>query len=90
MIDVQSVAHLARLALTADEESAFAAQLNSVVQRFSEVEAVDTHGVVPLITPTDMTLVFREDKKQAFQSAEEAMKNAPERSGNLFRVPPVV
>lgn len=90
MIDVQSVAHLARLTLSLDEEKAFEAQLSSIVQHFSEVEAVNTSNVEPLITPTDMALVFREDQTGAVQSAEEAMKNAPERSGNLFKVPPVV
>lgn len=90
MIDVRSVARLARLSLTTEEEKSFETQLNSIVRHFSEVEAVSTKGVEPLVTPTDMSIVFREDKMEVSQTVEEAMKNAPERSGNLFKVPPVV
>ncbi len=90
MIDVQSVAKLSRLLLTEDEEKAFETQLSSIVKYFSEIEVIDTKEVEPLITPTDMAFHFREDKVQVVQTAEEAMKNAPERLGNLFKVPPVV
>ena len=35
-------------------------------------------------------LSFREDAVQSLFTAEEMLENAPEKMGNLFKVPPVV
>ncbi len=90
MIDVRKVAQLARLQILSNEEPQYQAEMESILKYFEEVSAIDTQGVEPLITPTDIELVFREDKRMTEQTVEEAMQNAPERSGNLFKVPPVV
>ena len=90
MIDVKKIAHLARLSITAEEEKLYQEQMSSIFKHFEEIASIDTTGVEPLVTPTDMKLVFRVDKKEILQTVEEAMRNAPEKSGNLFKVPPVV
>lgn len=90
MIDVKKVAHLARLSISAEEERTYQAQLSSIFKHFEEIASVETKDVEPLITPTEMKLVFREDQREVVLTVEEAMKNAPEKSGNLFKVPPVV
>lgn len=88
--EVARVAHLARLSLTAEETKKLATQLSSVLGHFEHVAKVDTTGVEPLVTPTDMKHVWRPDEAKTWESAEAAMKNAPEAVGNLFKVPPVV
>lgn len=88
--EVARVAHLARLSLSAAEAKKLAAELSSVLGAFEHVSKVNTEGVEPLVTPTDMKAVWREDKAVSWESAEAAMKNAPEAVGNLFKVPPVV
>ena len=90
MIDVKKVAHLARLQINNSEEAGYQAQMTAIFKYFEEIAAVDTKGVEPMITPTEIELVYREDKKEIVQTVEEALSNAPERSGNLFKVPPVV
>jgi aspartyl-tRNA(Asn)/glutamyl-tRNA(Gln) amidotransferase subunit C len=90
VIDVNKVAHLARLAITPGEEKKYQEQLTSIFKYFEEISALDTKGVEPLITPSEIALQFREDVVQHPTTVEEAMQNAPERSGNLFKVPPVV
>lgn len=90
MIHVQKIAKLARLALTPEEEKVFEPQLNAIFKYFEELSSVNTEGVEPLVTPSEIELVFREDEKEITQTVEEALQNAPERSGNLFKVPPVV
>lgn len=87
---VQHVAKLARLKLTDDEISAFSNQLSVVLENFEKIAQVDTNGVEPLITPTDMTMILREDVADTNVSSEKFLKNAPEKSGHLFKVPPVV
>lgn len=88
--EVARVAHLARLSLTKEEAKALAAQLSMVLGAFEHVSKVKTEGVEPLVTPTDMQLFLRADKVEKWESAEEALQNAPESVGNLFKVPPVV
>lgn len=88
---VAKVAFLARLSLTPEETKMMAAQLSSVLKHFEEVSKVNTDGVEPMITPTDMEQFWREDKAEQLAGASEAaMQNAPEAVGNLFKVPPVV
>lgn len=88
--EVARVAHLARLSLSPEETKKLAAQLSSVLSAFEHVSKVNTDGIEPLVTPTDMKPFWREDKAENWESAEAAMQNAPEAVGNLFKVPPVV
>ncbi len=88
--DVARVALLARLSITPDETKKIAAQLSSVLGHFEHVSKVKTDGVEPLVTPSDIEPFWREDQMQSWESADVAVKNAPESVGNLFKVPPVV
>lgn len=86
---VEKVAHLARLKLTAPEIEAIRTQLSAVLENFEKISQVDTTGVRPLVTPTDMSQTLRPDVPEQFDS-EKLLSNAPEKSGRLFKVPPVV
>lgn len=88
--EVSRVAHLARVSLTPAETQELAQQLSSVLKHFEQIAAVNTEGVEPLVTPTDMEAFWREDQVEGWESPEVATANAPETVGNLFKVPPVV
>lgn len=90
MIDVKKVADLARLHMQPDEESKYQAQLSAIFKYFEEVALIDTNGIEPLTTPTEIEQVWRADEKVAELTTEDALSNAPAKSGQLFRVPPVV
>ena len=90
MIDVNKIAHLARLKISESEVSTYQKQMNDILQYFEQISAVDTKGIEPMVTPSEIELVFRDDNKEECQSVEQALQNAPERMGNLFKVPPVV
>lgn len=87
---VSHTAYLARLSLTGEEAKILAQQLSTVLKYFEQVAKVPTDGVEPLVTPTQVEEVWREDKAVPWESAEVAIQNAPEVVGNLFKVPPVV
>jgi aspartyl-tRNA(Asn)/glutamyl-tRNA(Gln) amidotransferase subunit C len=94
---VEQVATLARLKLGENEIADLTDTLSAVLTHFEQIVNVDTKDVKPLITPTDMTLNLREDVVALNESSEEAqalneklLENAPEKSGRLFKVPPVV
>lgn len=88
--DVARVALLARLSLTPEETRKLADQLSTVLKHFEQVSKVDTDGVEPLVTPTDMEEFWRADETVKWETPETALANAPESVGNLFKVPPVV
>lgn len=89
--EVARVAFLARLSLTSAETKALAKELSSILGAFEHVSKIDTANVEPLVTPSDMEAVWREDQVKTWEGAsEKAMENAPESVGNLFKVPPVV
>lgn len=90
MIDVKKVALLARLEITDEEEALYKKQIPSILQYFEKISVLDTSGVEPLVTPTPMVQTLRIDEVAPGLGAEKAMANAPEKSGNLYKVPPVV
>jgi aspartyl-tRNA(Asn)/glutamyl-tRNA(Gln) amidotransferase subunit C len=87
---VQKVANLARLKISDAEAMAIAGQLSAVLENFKQLAAVDTTGIEPLVTPTDLSIRLREDEAVVEKDVEAFVANAPARSGNLFKVPPVV
>ena len=87
---VEKVAELARLQLTPKEMETYATQLNQVFKYFEQLQAVKTDGVEPLVTPTDMVQYWRADEVTEFSGTSAALEQAPERVGQLYKVPPVV
>lgn len=89
--DVQRIADLARLELTAEELDLFTRQLGDILTYVEQIRALDTTGVAPtsqvLNRPVD-----REDVPAATLSRPELLKNAPDAAleSGLFKVPRVI
>lgn len=90
MIDINKVARLARLQLSKDEIQEFESQLAEVLGHVQQLEKIDIKNTVPLVCPTEELSIWREDKMQQSLSADEALESAPDRLGQLFKVPPVI
>ena len=93
MIDKKTIEHIAKLArlhVTDQEAIEFSAQLSKAIGYFEQIAKVPTTGVEPLVTPTEITEFRRVDQVERPLTAEEILSNAPDRVGNLFKVPPVV
>lgn len=86
---VKKVSQLARLKLADAELASIQTQLSAVLENFEQISNVNTNGVVPLVTPTEIAQSMRPDAVESFDT-EKIMANAPEKSGRLFKVPPVV
>ena len=88
---VENVSKLAKLKLTPEEIREFSVQLSNVLENFEQISQVETHGVRPLVTPTEITLQLRADVVlEEGNEPELLLQNAPDKSGRLFKVPPVV
>lgn len=92
--DVSRIAHLARLALTPEEEPVMLAQLNGFFSIVAQMSAVDTSGVEPLYTPLsavqDVALRLRDDIVTETDQREANQRSAPAVEDGLFLVPRVL
>ena len=89
-INVKYVAHLARLALTPDEEVKLGAQLGQILGYVEELKQVDVTGVEPTAHAVPMVNVTRADEIRPSLPHDEALRNAPKQAGGLFVVPKIV
>ena len=87
--EVLHVARLARLALTDDEVEQLTKELGAILDAVSVVGELDLADVPPTSHPLDLVNVWDEDEPRASLALDEVFANAPERDGDLFRVPPV-
>ncbi len=89
-LDVKYVAHLARLALTPEEEQKIGAQLSSVLGYIEKLKEVDVSGVEPTAHAFPLVNVTRPDEVRPSLSHEDALRNAPAQANGLFIVPKIV
>ena len=87
---IKKTANLAHLELTDEEVKLYVHQLGAILEYVSLLGKVPTDGVAPLVTATDMAFTFRTDEIQKNPNPENATQNAPDKLGNLFKVPPVL
>ena len=93
MIDQKSIQHIAKLArlkVSPEEAQEYGEQLTKVLNHFQQIANIDTTNVEPLVTPAEIEFFMRSDEADHKIETEEMLKNAPEKAGNLFKVPPVV
>ncbi len=89
-IDVKYVAHLARIALTPDEEKKLGAQLGNILGYIDKLRELDVTNVEPTAHAVPMVNVTRPDEIRPSLSHDEALQNAPKKAGGLFVVPKIV
>ena len=86
---VRKVAKLARLELAEADLPVMAEQLNRILGYIDQLQQVNTDGVEPLAHPLPVQNVFRPDEPAPSLPVDEALKNAPVRTGDYFGVPAV-
>jgi aspartyl-tRNA(Asn)/glutamyl-tRNA(Gln) amidotransferase subunit C len=87
---VNWVAHLARLELSAADLETMTRQLSSIIDYVTQLQQVNTDGVEPLAHPLPIQNVFRADEPKESLPADEALANAPDRQGDFYGVPAVL
>jgi aspartyl-tRNA(Asn)/glutamyl-tRNA(Gln) amidotransferase subunit C len=87
---IQRIAHLARLELSAAEAEGMRQQLNDILAMVDAMSAVDTTGVTPMSHPQEVMqrlrddVVTESDQREAFQSIAPAVEDG------LYLVPKVI
>lgn len=88
--DVKYVAHLARIALTPEEEQKLGAQLGQILGYVEKLKELDVTGIEPTAHAVPLVDVTRPDEVSPSLPHEEAMRNAPGQANGLFIVPKIV
>ncbi len=88
--EVEQVARLARLALSDAEKERMRRELDGILSYIDKLRALDTEGVPPTSHAVPMTNVMREDEPVPSLPQADMLANAPDRSGDFFRVPKII
>ena len=89
---IMKLAALAKIRLSPEEARRLGADIEAVMQKFSELDAYDTSGIEPLISPNAGSSPLREDEVKAQDAAAEILSNAPDtdEGKEFFAVPKVM
>lgn len=87
---VEEVAHLARLEFTEEGKLDILNDMNRMLAFVDKLNEMDTDNVNPLIYMTDEVNVMREDDPKITLTQKEALKNAPKKDSDYFKVPKVI
>lgn len=87
---VQKVALLARLDLSAEELDQFTSELQKIVGYVDLLSEVDTTNVEPMVHAIELSNVFAKDEVHKSLPREEVLANAPNHNDVAFLVPAVM
>jgi aspartyl-tRNA(Asn)/glutamyl-tRNA(Gln) amidotransferase subunit C len=87
---VEYIAKLARLYTSEDEKETFGNQLSKILDYIEKLNELDTTDVPPTSHVIELTNVARKDSHEASLPLDEALRNAPDRAENFYRVPKII
>jgi aspartyl-tRNA(Asn)/glutamyl-tRNA(Gln) amidotransferase subunit C len=87
---VDEIAHLARLEFEDAAKEEIIKDMNRMLAFVDKLNELNTDGVEPLIYMNDDVDVMREDLAQNNITQQEALKNAPKKDSDYFKVPKVI
>jgi aspartyl-tRNA(Asn)/glutamyl-tRNA(Gln) amidotransferase subunit C len=93
MIDkeqVHKVAHLARLALTEEEETQFTGQLGDILDYVEQLGELDVTDVPPTTRAIDVSNITRADDPHPYGDRDSLLAVAPDQEGAFFKVPKIM
>ena len=90
IIDLRSVARLARLHFKEEELKVFESQVADILKFVDQLKKVPVEGVEPTSHPLSLKNVFREDQALKSLPIEEFLKHSPRARGRFFEVPKIL
>ena len=87
---VEHVARLARLELSAADKERMRRELDGILSYIDTLRALQTDGVEPTSHAVPLTNVMREDEPRPSVPQTDMLANAPDPSGEFFRVPRII
>jgi aspartyl-tRNA(Asn)/glutamyl-tRNA(Gln) amidotransferase subunit C len=90
LADVEHVARLARLELAPEDKERMRGELDNILAYIDKLSALDVSNVEPTAHAVPLTNVMRDDELIPSLPRDEMLANAPDRTGDFFRVPRII
>lgn len=87
---LDKIAHLARLEFNEKDAERIMKDLSEIVDWVEKLNEVNTDDVEPLTSMSHEVNAFREDEVKDQLAHERALRNAPKKDDDYFRVPKVL
>ncbi len=87
---VKRVAHLARIALPAEDVATMQGEINAMLVFVEQLNEVDVDGIEPMTSVMPMVMKKRADVVDDGEIAAQIVQNAPQSEDDYFMVPKVV
>lgn len=88
--DVEKIAHLARIAIRAQDIPEYQRNLSRILEFVEQMNAIDTRSVEPMAHPLDTTQRLRADEVVETDQRERFQAVAPQVDAGLYLVPKVI
>lgn len=87
---VDHIAHLARLEFEGDKKLAIQQDMEKIISFMNKLNEVPTENIEPLIFMNETFNNLREDVAVETITHEQALRNAPKKDSDYFRIPKVL
>lgn len=88
--DIDYIARLAHVELSAEEKEAFGKQLGDILNYMAKLKSLNVDGIEPTMHGHGRVNAFREDVVTPSADRDAVLANAPERTDDEFKLPKVV
>jgi len=87
---IQDIAKLSKLKFDSSAEGKMIEDMGKMLSFVDKLNEIDTEGMEPLIYMSEEVNVLREDEINSEVSQKDALKNAPQKDSDYFKVPTVL
>ena len=87
---IEDISKLAKLKFDESSSEKMKDDLEKILAFVDKLNEIDTEGVEPLIYMSDEVNVLRVDEISEETAQDEALKNAPQKDSDYFKVPTVL
>lgn len=88
--EIEKLAHLSRLQLDDKAVAEMQKDMDKILSFVDKINELDLEGVEPLAYMSEEVNVLRDDEVKQEITHDEALKNAPDKDTDYFRVPKVL
>lgn len=87
--EVEHIAKLARLELTAEQKALYREQLEAILDHVAKLQKLDTTDIPATASVSVAQMPLRADESHPSLAREDLLKNAPKKDDGQFQIPPV-
>tara|TARA_X000000368_G_C22937700_1_gene670648 strand:+ start:273 stop:563 length:291 start_codon:yes stop_codon:yes gene_type:complete len=87
---IQDIAKLSKLKFDSSAEEKMIEDMGKILSFIDKLNEIDTEGVEPLIYMSEEVNVLRKDETNSEVSQKDALRNAPQKDSDYFKVPTVL